>query len=147
MLTGIAYTLPYALFGLLAGKITDKVNRKWALAIVIGLSAACMGVKGAVNSFGVLFAMRVFEGILSSATNPLSFSIIGDYFPPDKRATANSIIHSGSYIGNAMSSISILLISSLGWRSTYGVVAGVSALAAVLISTLIKEPERGVYVP
>lgn len=94
-LTGLAYTMPFAIFGLFVGKFTEKANRKWSLAVVIALAASTMGLTGACNSFFVLGAMRVMHGMVNSATNPLSFSLIGDYFPPDKRATANSIIHSG----------------------------------------------------
>lgn len=54
--------------------------------------------------------MRVLHGIVNSVTNPFSYSIITEYFPPDKRATANALIHSGTYIGNSVSSISILLV-------------------------------------
>lgn len=109
-LTGLAYTLPFAIFGLFVGKLTETVNRKWALALVIGLAATAMGATGFIDAFLVLAAMRVFHGMINSSTNPLSFSLISDYFPPDKRATANSVIHSGQYIGTAMGSISILLI-------------------------------------
>jgi MFS family permease len=54
--------------------------------------------------------MRVFHGMVNAATTPFSYSLITEYFPPDKRATANALIHSGIYIGNSVSSISILLL-------------------------------------
>jgi len=92
LLAGLIYTLPYAGFGLIAGKISDKVNRKLFLAIVVCLASATMGVSAATSSFAVFSLMRVLHGMLNSASNPLSFSLISDYFPPDRRATANSII-------------------------------------------------------
>ena len=144
-LTGLAYTLPFAIFGLFVGKLTETVNRKWALAAVIGLAASSMGFTGFIDSFLVLAAMRVFHGMINSSTNPLSFSLISDYFPPDKRATANSIIHSGQYIGTAMGSISILLIKQFGWRSTYGIMAAISAVVSGMIALFVREPMRGRY--
>ena len=74
-----------------------------------------MGVSYFSGSFTVLAFMRIIHGCLNSASNPLSFSLIADYFPPDKRSTANSIIQAGNYIGVGVSSISILLISKFGW--------------------------------
>ena len=144
-LTGLAYTLPFATFGLFVGKLTETVNRKWALAIVIGLAASAMGFTGFIDSFIVLAAMRVFHGMINSSTNPLSFSLISDYFPPERRATANSIIHSGQYIGTAMGSISILLISKFGWRSTYGIMAAISLMVSAAIAFIVKEPMRGKF--
>ena len=92
LLAGLVYTLPYAGFGLIAGKISDKVDRRLFLAIVVCLASATMGVSAATSSFAVFSLMRVLHGMLNSASNPLSFSLITDYFPPDRRATANSII-------------------------------------------------------
>ena len=92
LLVGLVYTIPYSFFGLVAGKISDNVNRKFFLGIVMILAAATCGVTGFVDSFFLLGAMRVLHGMLNSSSNPLSFSLIADYFPPENRATANSII-------------------------------------------------------
>lgn len=142
-LTGLAYTIPYAGFGLIVGKMTDTTSRKLGLTVVALAAAFSMGMTGFVNSFAVLAAMRVLHGMVNSASNPFSFALVGDYFPPDKRATANSIIHSGQYIGSALSSISILLIQKFGWRSTYGLMGAFSGLVAAGIFLFVKEPKRG----
>lgn len=143
LLTGLAYTLPFASFGLVVGGLTDTANRKIALSIVIACAAATMGLTGFCNSFLILALMRVVHGMVNSASNPFSFSLVTDYFPPDKRATANSIIHSGQYIGSALGSISILLIQKFGWRSTYGIMALISTIISAGIFLFVKEPERG----
>lgn len=109
------------------------------------LASLTMGISGFTNSFLVLSVMRVFHGMLNSASNPLSFSLIADYFPPDKRATANSIIQAGNYIGVGVSSLSILLISSFGWRICYGIMGAVGLLFGLATMVLVKEPERGLY--
>lgn len=109
------------------------------------LASLTMGVSGFSTSFAVLAAMRVIHGALNSSTNPLSFSLIADYFPADKRATANSIIQAGNYIGVGVSSLSILLISSYGWRMCYGIMAAVGMVFGLGTMTFIKEPERGRY--
>lgn len=145
LLAGLIYTIPYSFFGLVAGKISDSVNRKLFLGIVIILASVTMGISSVTNSFFVLSAMRVVHGMLNSSSNPLSFSIIADYFPPDKRSTANSIIQAGNYIGVGVSSLSILLISKFGWRTCYGIMGIVGAVFGALTMTLVKEPERGRY--
>ena len=143
MLTGLAYTVPFATFGLFVGKLTDTVSRKWALAAVLALAGGSIGLSGITDSFLVLASMRVVHGMLNSACNPFSFSLISDYFPPDKRATANSMIHSGQYVGQALASISILGIAKFGWRTTYGLMGACGALVSLLIATAVREPERG----
>mmetsp|Transcript_10078 Transcript_10078/g.16995 ORF Transcript_10078/g.16995 Transcript_10078/m.16995 type:complete len:293 (+) Transcript_10078:473-1351(+) len=145
LLAGLVYTIPYSFFGLIAGKISDNVNRKLYLGIVVILASLTMGVSGFVNSFAVLAVMRVFHGMFNSASNPLSFSLIADYFPPSKRATANSIIQAGNYIGVGVSSLSILLISQYGWRVCYGIMAVMGTIFGIGTMAFIKEPERGRY--
>lgn len=135
--------MPYASFGLLAGKISDQVNRKLFLGIVVILASLTMGVSAFTSSFAVFGAMRILHGMMNSASNPLSFSLIADYFPPDRRATANSIIQAGNYIGVGVSSLSILLISSYGWKIAYGIMGAAGIAFGLLTMGLVKEPERG----
>lgn len=142
-LCGLIYTIPYSFFGLVAGKWSDKVNRKMFLGAVLVLAGLTCGITGAVNSFFVLGLMRVFHALLNTSSNPLSFSLVSDYFPPEKRATANSIIQAGNYLGVGVSSFSVLLISMYGWRAQYGIMAGLSAILGLVTMFAVKEPERG----
>lgn len=144
-MAGLIYTLPYASFGLIAGKISDQVNRKFFLGIVVMLASLTMGVSAFTTSFAVFGAMRVIHGMMNSASNPLSFSLIADYFPPERRATANSIIQAGNYIGVGVSSLSILLISSYGWKIAYGIMAAAGLAFGVGTMLFVKEPERGQF--
>lgn len=91
-LAGLIYTIPYSFFGLVAGKMSDQVNRKIFLGIVLAVASLTMGVSGLTSSFAVMVVMRVIHAMANTASNPLSFSLVSDYFPPDKRATANSLI-------------------------------------------------------
>lgn len=145
LLTGLIYTLPYAGFGLVAGQISDKVNRKFFLGLVVILASLTMGVTGFSSSLGVLAIMRVFHGMLNAASNPLSFSLITDYFPKEKRATANSLIQAGNYVGVGFSSLTILLITKFGWRISLGIMAAVGTAFGAATMAFIKEPERGRY--
>jgi len=92
LLAGVIYTIPYAGFGLIAGKLSDGADRRLWLGVVVLLASLTMGASYFTGSFAVLAVMRIIHGCLNSASNPLSFSLIADYFPPDKRSTANSII-------------------------------------------------------
>lgn len=86
--------------------------------------------------------MRFLHGAISAAINPLSYSLIADYFPPEKRSRANAILTTGNYLGIALSSISILLIKSLGWRSAYVFMGVLGVIGGVLGFALMKNPEK-----
>lgn len=145
LLSGLLYTIPYAGMSLFGGQLTDKVNRKLALGIVLALASLTMNVSAMFNSFAVFCLMRILHGGIHTISNPLSFSIISDYFPVEKRATANSMIQAGNYVGVAFGSISILLITMLGWRGMYTVMGCTGIVLGILSAILIKEPERGQY--
>lgn len=110
LLTGLAYTVPFATTGLIVSNWVDIFNRRNALVAVCLGVATCMGATSIVNSFLIFTLMRVLHGLVNSTSNPFSYSLINDYIPMEKRATANSLIHSGIYIGNALACLSILLI-------------------------------------
>lgn len=140
LLTGFAYTIPFAFCGLFFGGLTDKVNRKWMISGFMALSALTIGSAGFMNSFAVLAASRFLLGIISSVFNPMSFSLLTDYFPADKRATANSIVQSGNYVGWGLSSISIMAIKKFGWRTTYGILGSAALAVSALFALIVKDP-------
>lgn len=86
--------------------------------------------------------MRILHGAISAAINPLSYSLIADYFPPEKRSRANAILTTGNYLGIALSSISILLIKAYGWRSSYFLMGTLGVLGGGLGFSLMKNPEK-----
>lgn len=99
---------------------------------------------GYYDSFILLAVLRITQGAISSGFNPLSFSLLAEYFPPDKRATANSLLQSGNFIGWGVSSLSIMAISLYGWRATYGIIGAIAMVVALLTIALVKEPIKKV---
>jgi MFS family permease len=110
------------------------------LGIFMALSGMTMGAAGFVDSFAVLAASRYALGIISAMFNPMSFSLLTEYFPPNRRATANSIIQSGNYVGWGLSSISVMLIQAYGWRQTFGILGAAATLVGALCIAFVKEP-------
>lgn len=87
--------------------------------------------------------MRFLHGALSSFINPLCFSLLADYFPPDRRGTANSILSSANYLAISLSSMTILLIKNYGWRASYTIMGGFGLVGALLGTLFMRNPIRG----
>ena len=145
LLVGLCYSVPYALSGLYAGSLTKSGNRKLMLVAVVGLLSMFQITSGVVNSFLVLAFLRFCHGAVSSATKPLAYSLIADYFPQDKRSTANSILSGANFVGIALSSMTIILIKNIGWRASYCTMGSLGLLGALAAFFLVKNPERGVF--
>ena len=75
--------------------------------------------------------------------NPAAYSVIADYFPPEKRTRANSIFNLAIYFGGAMASVSQILISYKGWRFCYTLIAFIGIGSSIIGAFTIYNPPRG----
>ena len=65
--------------------------------------------------------------------------MVRDYFPREQRGTANSLLYSANYFGTALSSLGIMLIANLGWRSTYTVMGSAGIFIALLTNIVARD--------
>lgn len=103
------------------------------------------GLQAIASAFWLMFLCRFFLGVFQSACNPPAYSIMSDYFHPQYRTTATSIYSFGIYIGGALSSVSGVMITGVGWRWTFAIMGIIGIIAGVLGLLLIKEPVRGTF--
>lgn len=139
-LVGFAYTVPISICGLFVSLLPPGFNRKIALATVAIIAGLSMSVTGTVNSLIVLTLMRVVHAACASFINPLEFSLVAEYFPKDRRATANAVLQSANVFGIALSSMSILVIQRYGWRQLYAIMGGLGIVLGTVAMLVIKEP-------
>src|ERR687897_2596630 len=102
-LYGTAFAVFYALFGIPLGRLADSWYRGRLMAIGLALWSSMTALSGFAQSFGMLAAARIGVGIGEASASPAAYSMIADYFPKERRATALSIYSSGLYIGGALS--------------------------------------------
>lgn len=140
ILQGMAYTLPFSICGIVLGMMGSGYNRKSLLSSVVIVGGLTQLLTGSVTSFPLLCVMRSLHGACFSLTIPLLSSILRDYFPQEKRGTANSILYSANYFGTALSSISVMIISAFGWRATYGLMGAFGLLVGLASMLLVREP-------
>lgn len=100
-----------------------------------------------MNTFTSLLLLRMGLGIFQAFCGPPAYSLITDYFPPEKRTTANAVYSLGIYIGFALTNFSILLLEAVGWRNTYFVIGIVGMVSGLLGFFVIMEPPRGRFDP
>lgn len=138
-----AFTLLYAFVGLPLGKLADKYNRKKILAVGVFVWSLMTAASGLAKSFWQIFAMRLGVGIGEATCAPAASSLIGDYFPSEKRGKAMSVFMLGLPVGLALSfAVSGAVAKEYGWRMAF-LVAGLPGLLCVLAVLFIKEPVRG----
>ena len=140
ILVGFAYSVPESICGLLITLLPKGFNRKLTLGAVTLVAGLSMGLTGAVNSLGVLALMRVLHASCFSWVNTLVFSLSAEYFPRNKRATANAFLQSAQVFGIALSSLSIIIIERFGWRKLYSFMGALGLGIGTFMILFVKEP-------
>jgi MFS family permease len=100
LLHGLAFALFYTLFGIWPiGTWADKGNRRNIIAGGVFFWSLLTAVCGRMTSFAGLFAARVGVGVGEAALTPTAYSMLADYFPPEKRGRALGLFSMGVYFG------------------------------------------------
>ena len=117
----------------------NNYNRKTLLSAVVAVGGLSQIATGYITSFPLLCLMRSLHGACFSMTIPLLATMVRDYFPKERRGTANSILYSANYFGTALSSMGILLISNFGWRATYGIMGAAGVIIGLLANIIARD--------
>lgn len=103
ILMGLSFAVLYTLVGIPIGLMADRMNRKriisWGILVWSIMTVFC----GIAGSYSLFFLARVGVGIGEAALSPAAYSIISDYFPKKKLATALSVYNMGIYLGSGLS--------------------------------------------
>lgn len=91
----------------------------------------------------VLCFVRAIVGVGESAYSTITPSLIADYFPPQRRATALGVFQAAIPMGFALGFvIGGVLAHFFGWRMAFMIVGVPGLITAVLVWRLV-EPRRG----
>ena len=142
LLVSYGFALLYTAFSFPAGYACDRFPRTRLLLGAALAWAAATTAQGMASCFAHVLIARVLLGVAQSFSGPAAHTLISDTFPASRRATANSVYSSGIYLGAALASLSAVLGQSVGWRATSFTVAAASAVPALCLALLIKEPPR-----
>ena len=143
LLGGLYCALLYTILGIPIARLAEKKNRMTILSICVGLWSLATALCGFATSFATLLAARVGVSIGEAGCTPPAQSVISDYFPADKRATAISIYALGVPIGSMLAAIGGGYIATyLGWREAFWLLGFPGLLLAILVKITVKEPPR-----
>lgn len=159
LLHGFAFAIFYTALGLPLGRLADRAHRVRIITVGIIVWSFMTALCGLARNFWQLFLARVGVGVGEAALSPAAYSIIADYFPPDKLSRALSVYVLGSYLGMgvafmvggvvtaaiaAMPPVHLPLVGELrGWQLAFFVVGIPGFLVAWLVSTLREPARRG----
>lgn len=157
LLMGLSFAVFYTIFGIPLGRLADSRSRRTIIAIGFTLWSLFTAGCGLARNFLQMLLLRMGVGVGEAALSPAAYSIIADYFPPKRRATAISVYSMGIYIGSGLAFIIGGLVARFAavqdmwqlplvgavrpWQVVFFIVGLPGILLALMMYT-IREPER-----
>ncbi len=157
LLMGFSFALFYTVCGIPLGWLADKKSRRSIIAIGFVFWSMMTAGCGLARNFGQMLALRMGVGVGEATLSPAAYSLIADYFPKEKRATAISVYSMGIYLGSGLAFLLGGMVVGLAeakglwnvplvgatrpWQVIFFIVGLPGVLLAILMYT-VREPVR-----
>ncbi|HAE74382.1 MAG TPA: MFS transporter [Candidatus Aquiluna sp.] len=139
-LTGFSFAFFYATLGIPIARIADRNSRGAVIAISVGLWSFMTAMCGFAQNFVQLLFARIGVAVGEAGGSPPAHSLISDYFPEGKRASALAIYATGTPIGILIGlMLGGWLNDAMGWRTAFFVVGAPGLLLAAVVWFTAKE--------
>lgn len=156
-LLGTAFAVLYGVLGIPMGRISDVLSRKRLMAGGLALWSGMTAMAGGATGFLSLSAARVGVGLGEATANPVSHSLLCDYFPARNRSAVLGCYLASVYLGIGTSLVlGGLLIQNWGswcssfpgnacgltsWRAGF-LIVGIPGLVLAIFIARLREPPR-----
>ena len=157
VLYGLAFAAFYTLLGLPIARVADRGSRRAIIGIGIAVWSAMTALSGLATSYPQLLLARFGVAVGEAALAAPAASLLADYFPASRRATALSVYSLGIYLGAGLANlVGGALIARLGddatfvwpligtiraWQAVF-VLVGVPGLLVALLMMTVREAQR-----
>jgi len=157
LIMGFAFTFFYAILGMPVARLVDRYSRKGIMAVGIAIWSVMTAFSGLATNFWHLFIARVGVGVGETTSGPSAYSLLADYFPPQKLPRAIAGMNLGFVAGSGLAMIigaavidfvshnpdlSLPLVGHLrGWQLVLMMVGAPGMIVCLLMLT-VREPAR-----
>lgn len=160
LLQSLAFGIFYTLMALPLGRLADSRDRRMIVAGGIALFSLFTAISGLARSYGQLFVARIGVGVGEASLTPSAYSLLSDYFPPERLGRAIGLFTMSAFVGTGLAYIGggavVEWLSGLGqlklpvlgllepWQFTFLLIGIPGLLLAPLMLTMREPPRRGV---
>jgi MFS family permease len=157
LLMGFSFAIFYTILGIPLGRVADSRSRRGLIAAGVVLWSIMTALCGTAKAYWHMFLYRIGVGVGEAALSPAAYSMIADYFPPEKRSTAISVYGMGIYLGAGIAfvlgGLVIQFVSKQGavelpligmthpWQFVF-LILGAAGVVFSLAFALVREPAR-----
>ena len=140
MMSGFAFAIFYTVLGVPIARLAERRNRPLIIAGALAAWSAFTVLCGMAQNFVQLILFRIGVGVGEAGCTPPAHSLISDYTPKEKRASALAFysmgVPLGSLLGMAMGGI---IADAYGWRVAFFIAGAPGILLAVIVAFTLRE--------
>ncbi len=143
MMTGFAFALFYSTFGIPIARLAERRNRPYIIATAITTWSAFTALCGIAQNYLQLLLFRIGVGVGEAGCTPPAHSLITEYTPREKRASAMAFYHMGPPLGLLIGlGMGGIVADQFGWRAAFFFAGAPGILVALLAAMTLREPRR-----
>jgi len=143
LLSGTAFAFLYTFAGIPIARLAEKKNRVTIMSVSLAVWSGFTALCGSATTFMQFFLARIGVGIGEAGGSPPAHSLISDYFPKEKRASALSFYQMGVPLGTLIGLVFGGFIADVyNWRVAFWVAGVPGVLLAVVCFFTLKETRQ-----
>lgn len=140
---GLAFALLYTALGVPIARFAERGNRPWIIGGAIACWSAFTMLFGQAQNFAQMLAARVGVSVGEAGCSPPAHSLIADYTPREKRASALAIYSLGTPIGSLLgTALGGIMADVWGWRTAFLLAGAPGVIFAALAAFTLIEPRK-----
>lgn len=143
LLMGPAFVMLYIVMGVPFARLADRSSRIRIIAAGCVMWSLATAATGLATGPATLALARIGVGIGEAAFVAPAYSLLSDYFKPEKRGIAFAILGLATYIGQIGGQAGGPLIAAEhGWRAAFFAIGIPGIVLGLLALLLVREPLR-----
>jgi MFS family permease len=142
-LSGLAFAVFYTTLGIPIARAAETRHRGWIISGAVLVWSGFTVLCGMAGSFWQLLLCRIGVGVGEAGCTPPAHSLITDYVPKEKRASAIAFYSIGTPLGTVVGLVVGGVVGGeYGWRAAFLVAGLPGVLVAILAALTLVDPRR-----
>lgn len=142
LMSGLAFAVFYTFLGLPIAQLAERYNRPLIISVALAVWSAFTALSGLAQNFTQLVLARIGVGIGEAGCTPPAHSLISDYVPRERRASALAFYSMGIPLGGLVGmAVGGIVADAYGWRVAF-FVCGLPGVAVAILAALTLVETR-----
>lgn len=143
LMSGLAFAILYTFLGVPIARLAEHSHRPRIISLAAAIWSGFTILCAMAGNFWQLLVFRIGVGVGEAGCTPPAHSLIVDYHPMEKRASALAFYSLGGAIGTLLGLVlGGLVYDAYGWRVGFLVAGLPGLLFAVIAFFTLREPRR-----